>query len=150
MYSSAVMDLFSKIDTTTLAFSCLVGLVVYVLFQVQRRQDFDFAEMLKQNGKPSASRLGMLLALVISSWIVIQVAVAELAPGYNGSPKLVEILGLYLGIFAGTKVLEKGIDAWGRNSERQSFPHRSDFRNTTQPDFEDTMPMDMAEVIGRR
>ena len=149
MYSDAVITLLSKINTLSLAFTGLFALVVYVLFQVQKRKDFDFAEMLKYNGKPSTARLGMLLSLAISSWIVLQVAIVELSPSYTGTPKLVEILGLYLGIFAGAKVIEKGIDTWGKSSERD-FSNRTEFKSTTQPDFEDTAPMDMTEVLGRR
>ena len=137
--------------TISLAFILLSGLVVYVLFQVQKREDFDFAEMLKSNGKPSASRLGMLLSLVISSFIVLQVAFAELSnPSPNSPARLVDVLGLYLGVFAGAKVLEKGIDAWKSNTDGGYLPTRQDFRPTTQPDFEDTLPIDMHEILERR
>lgn len=151
MYSDIFLSLIAKINITSLAFILLSGLVVYVLFQVQKREDFDFAEMLKSNGKPSASRLGMLLSLVISSFIVLQVAFAELSNLSPNSPaRLVDVLGLYLGVFAGAKVLEKGIDAWKGSADRRDFPSRQDFRPTTQPDFEDTVPMDMQEVLGHR
>lgn len=127
-----------------MAFVFLLGLVVYILFQVQRREDFDFAEMLKTDGKPSASRLGMLISLAISSWIVINTAMTDLASNSNSS-RLSDLLGLYLGVFAGAKVLEKGIDAWGKSKPIS----RSDFRETTQPDFADTIPMDHTEFRSR-
>lgn len=146
MYSDAMLSLISRLSTVHVAFMLLSGLLVYVLIQVQKREDFDFAEMLKTNGKPSAARLGMIVSLFISSFVVVQVAVAELS---NNSPssRLTDVLGLYLGVFAGAKVLEKGIDAW-RGGQRSNT--RTDRQRTRQPDFEDTTPLDMDEIVGHR
>lgn len=145
MYAEALLNLASKINTVSLAFIFLLGLVVYILFQVQKRKDFDFAEMLKTDGKPSASRLGMLLSLAISSWVVVSAAMTDLTAG-SSSSRLSDILGLYLGVFAGVKVLEKGIDTWGKSNTLS----RDDFKETRQPDFAETVPMSYdSDVKGR-
>ena len=148
MYSDAIISLFSKLNTSSVSFMLLLLLVIYVLFQVQKRPDFDFAEMLKTNGKPSAARLGMLVSLAVSSWIIIDVASVDLSTA-NSSSRLFELLGLYLGVFAGAKVLEKGISTWGR-SQNTFSGERRDFRETAQPDFADTVPIRMEDVLERR
>ena len=148
MYSDAIISLFSKLNTSSVSFMLLLLLVIYVLFQVQKRPDFDFAEMLKTNGKPSAARLGMLVSLAVSSWIIIDVASVDLSTA-NSSSRLFDLLGLYLGVFAGAKVLEKGISTWGRSQNTFSGERRY-FRETTQPDFADTVPMRMEDVLERR
>lgn len=148
MYSEAVISLISRLNTSSVAFIFLLGLVIYVLFKIQQREDFDFAEMLKTDGKPSASRLGMLISLAVSSWIVIYTASVELS-SKSTSSRLSDILGLYLGVFAGAKVLEKGISTWGR-AQNTFSGDRKDFRETTQPDFADTVPMRMEDVLERR
>lgn len=151
MYAEAVINLVSRLNTSSVAFIILMCLVIYVLFKVQQREDFDFAEMLKSDGKPSASRLGMLISLAVSSWILMYTASVELTPNNSNPSRLFDLLGLYLGVFAGAKVLEKGISTWGRSTSSSTFSgDRRDFRETTQPDFADTVPMRMDDIIERR
>ena len=149
MYSEAVFTLLARMNTISIAFIFLVGMVVYILFQVQKRDDFDFAEMLKTDGKPSASRLGMLVSLAVASWIMINTAVSDLSNNSTSS-RLFDLFGVYLGVFAGAKVVEKGMDTWSKSQQQQFNPTKEDFKQTTQPDFEDTVPMKMDDVIDKR
>lgn len=52
------------------AILCILILgAVFVMVRAQRRDDFDFAEMLKdENGKPSGLRMALLGSFAISSW----------------------------------------------------------------------------------
>ena len=131
MYYDLVSNYLSGLTLINTTFILLCVFIVYVVVVTQRRKDFDFAEMLKSNGKPSSVRLAVLVSLATSTWVLMQVTLASKS---GSSDALIEVYVIYLSVWSGSKVLEKGIDAWSakRNSSAQN---RTD-------DFQDTVPME--------
>ena len=92
-------------------------LLFYIGWNTQYRKDFDFADMLRNGGsrKPSATRLASIVCLIITSWVIVYSFLAVL--GKNSVEKeyltlLTTLFGIYMGIWSGSKVVEKAIDAW--------------------------------------
>ena len=82
----------------------LIGFAVS-LYLVQRRNDFDFAQMyLDENGKPSTVRVLSVGAWVASTWYVMQDML-------DGVPTP-EVFWGYVITWSGAKVLEKGAEKW--------------------------------------
>ena len=131
MYYDLVSTYLSGLTLINTTFILLCVFIVYVVVVTQRRKDFDFAEMLKSNGKPSSVRLAVLVSLATSTWVLMQVTLASKS---GSSDALIEVYIIYLSVWSGSKVLEKGIDAWSakRNSRTQ----------TRADDFQDTVPME--------
>lgn len=131
MYYDLVSTYLSGLTLINTTFILLCAFIVYVVVVTQRRKDFDFAEMLKSNGKPSSVRLAVLVSLATSTWVLMQVTLASKS---GSSDALIEVYVIYLSVWSGSKVLEKGIDAWSakRNPTTQ---------NKTE-DFQDTVPME--------
>ncbi len=131
MYYDLVSTYLSGLTLINTTFILLCAFIVYVVVVTQRRKDFDFAEMLKSNGKPSSVRLAVLVSLATSTWVLMQVTLASKS---GSSDALIEVYVIYLSVWSGSKVLEKGIDAWSakRNPSTQ---------NKTD-DFQDTVPME--------
>ncbi len=94
--------------TAQLVLPALLLLVLLVavgvmLWRAQKRDDFDLANMLRQSnmdGKESAAQLAILLAMSLSSWVLMSETLnnrltADLWYGYlitwSGSPALLEI-----------------------------------------------------------
>lgn len=75
------------------------------LIKVQSRQDFDFAEMYKDdNGKVSVFRFTAIGTWVAATWYVMQDMM-------DGVPT-VEAFAMYIAVFSGAKVAEKAIEKW--------------------------------------
>ena len=131
MYYDLVSNYLSGLTLINTTFILLCVFIVYVVVVTQRRKDFDFAEMLKSNGKPNSVRLAVLVSLATSTWVLMQVTLASKS---GASDALIEVYVIYLSVWSGSKVLEKGIDAWSakRNPGTQN---RTD-------DFQDTVPME--------
>lgn len=82
----------------------LVGFV-WSIIKVQRRPDFDFAQMFQDDtGKATVSRFIGIGTWVASTWYVMQ-DMMDAVP----TP---EIFGLYIGIFSGAGIAAKAIDKW--------------------------------------
>ena len=77
---------------------------LYVVHKAQEREDFDFADMLRDdNDKPSALRLGIFVCLAVSSWALIYDTIhqKELDP---------QAFGIYILVWSGAKIAEKIVD----------------------------------------
>ena len=131
MYYDLVSTYLSGLTLINTTFILLCAFIVYVVVVTQRRKDFDFAEMLKSNGKPSSVRLAVLVSLATSTWVLMQVTLAS-SPG--ASDVLIEVYVIYLSVWSGSKVLEKGIDAWSAK--------RNSTKKVPEDDFPDTVPME--------
>lgn len=131
MYYDLVSNYLSGLTLINTTFILLCVFIVYVVVVTQRRKDFDFAEMLKSNGKPSSVRLAVLVSLATSTWVLMQVTLASKS---GSSDALIEVYVIYLSVWSGSKVLEKGIDAWSakRNPRTRNKPD----------DFQDTVPVE--------
>lgn len=131
MYYDLVSTYLSGLTLINTTFILLCAFIVYVVVVTQRRKDFDFAEMLKSNGKPSSVRLAVLVSLATSTWVLMQVT---LASSSGASDVLIEVYVIYLSVWSGSKVLEKGIDAWSAK--------RNSTKKVPEDDFQDTVPME--------
>lgn len=131
MYYDLVYNYLSGLTLINTTFILLCVFIVYVVVVTQRRKDFDFAEMLKSNGKPSSVRLAVLVSLATSTWVLMQVTLASKS---GSSDALIEVYVIYLSVWSGSKVLEKGIDAWSAK--------RSPSTQNKTDDFQDTVPME--------
>ena len=131
MYYDLVSNYLSGLTLINTTFILLCVFIVYVVVVTQKRKDFDFAEMLKSNGKPSSVRLAVLVSLATSTWVLMQVTLASKS---GSSDALIEVYVIYLSVWSGSKVLEKGIDAWSAKRNPRT-------RNKTD-DFQDTVPME--------
>ena len=77
----------------------------FVMVRAQGRQDFDFAEMLKdEQGKPSAFRLIGFGAFGVTSWVLMLHGVSEKMDDWMWRD--------YLLAWSGSVVLAKAVDAW--------------------------------------
>lgn len=131
MYYDLVSNYLSGLTLINTTFILLCVFIVYVVVVTQRRKDFDFAEMLKSNSKPSSVRLAVLVSLATSTWVLMQVTLASKS---GSSDALIEVYVIYLSVWSGSKVLEKGIDAWSAK--------RNPITQNKTDDFQDTVPME--------
>ena len=94
------------IDFPALILLFMLASGLWVVRQAQKRKDFDFADMLKdETGKPSALRLGIFVCMFITSWVMMYLTIDKtMAPMY---------FVWYLLIWSGAKVAEKAILVWG-------------------------------------
>ena len=77
---------------------------VWICYKAQQREDFDFADMLRDDaGKPSALRLGVIVAIAMSSWALAYDTI-------NGNELDIQVFVAYLVIWSGAKIAEKLID----------------------------------------
>ena len=92
----------------------------WVVWKAQRRDDFDFADMLRDDttGKPTVLRLAIMGSFAVSSWVVMHDTLAN-----NLSDQQ---FWAYLGIWSGAAILryiaEKwdGHLPWSKGDERRS------------------------------
>ncbi len=95
------------LDIPAVVLLAVLLLGMWVLWRTQRSADFDFADMLRDaEGKASSSRLAMFVCLAVSSWGFMYMLITR-----QGVMETWLFLG-YAGIWSGTKVAEKGIDAY--------------------------------------
>jgi hypothetical protein len=102
VYYDLVSTYLSGLTLINTTFILLCAFIVYVVVVTQRRKDFDFAEMLKSNGKPSSVRLAVLVSLATSTWVLMQVT---LASSSGASDVLIEVYVIYLSVWSGSKYL---------------------------------------------
>lgn len=78
-----------------------------LLIRLQRRSDFDFSRMLKDdNLKESFPRLAGIGAFACSTWVLMSEAIGAKAD------VLVPLFEAYLVVWSGSAVIGKGIEAW--------------------------------------
>lgn len=91
-----------------LAVVVLVGLLLgaaWVIWMAQKRADFDFATMLRDdNGKESAVNMAILGSFAISSWVIMHDTLASTLTDSQ--------LGWYLGIWSGARVVIIAAQKW--------------------------------------
>ena len=110
--------IFEKISISTFILFLVMTLLFYIGWNAQTRKDFDFADMLRNGGsrKPSGTRLASLVCLIITSWVMVYSFLAVLGKTVPADKEhltlLTTLFGIYMGIWSGSKVVEKAIDAW--------------------------------------
>jgi hypothetical protein len=140
--NSILVEFLRSLDFSTAGFVLTTFLLIYAAVLSQRREDFDFADMLKSKGKPSAARLGVIVSLVVSTTILLQYSrYAIQNPSDMRLSTLVDLLLIYLSVWSGTKVLEKGIDAWASRTQQQGNTNFNTPTSIKTQDFQDTEPM---------
>jgi len=90
----------------------MAGLFVWVIFQAQRRPDFDASEFLRdEQGKLSWGRLGAFICLMTMTWVVFVRTLND---------KLtVEEMALYAVTWSGSLVLLQALEVWkGKGNDR--------------------------------
>ncbi len=89
----------------------LIGLVLLGLvsaWRAQQMSDFSWPDMLKDAaGKPSGFRLGIVISLVMSSWVLV-VATVRAAP--FTAKELTDLILIYLAVWSGSPILSKAFD----------------------------------------
>lgn len=151
-YEAVLVELLHSENIATATYFILNIVIIYVVVKSQSRTDFDFAEMLKSGGKPSSVRLAFIIALVTSTWVIMQLTLQETSRPPGRDSILMDAFALYLASWSGSKVLEKAIDAWqGARQQNGSAPlnyQQIQQQNIgavpagAQDDFPPTVPMD--------
>ena len=108
----ALTELFNKwlsmVDFPATVLLVMLLLGVYIMHKTQQNPDnnFDFADMLRDDGgKPSAFRLAVFACLAISSWVIMSIVVTTHAID-------LWVFGFYLIVWSGAKIADKLIDAY--------------------------------------
>jgi hypothetical protein len=92
-------------DIPAVILAILLISFMLAIWKVQRRKDFDFAQMFQDSsGKVTVSRFIGIGTWVAATWYVMQDMM-------DGVPTP-EVFGLYVGIFSGAGVAAKAIDKW--------------------------------------
>jgi amino acid transporter len=98
----------SMVDFPAVILLMMALLGVYVLYQTQKSKsnNFDFADMLRDDaGKPSAFRLAIFVCLAISSWAIMYIIMQT--KGID-----IWLIVFYMLIWSGAKIAEKIVDAY--------------------------------------
>lgn len=104
-----MFDIFKEFDIA--AFALVVGLL-WILTVIRNAQGGGFSwkrAMQDDNEKESIFRFGILVALVVSSWLLIYVAVNVIKNG-DDLDRLFPYYMAYLAVWSGAKVVEKLLD----------------------------------------
>ncbi len=97
------------LNTANLLLTVLLLSFVWIGVQASKKVGFDWSEMLKgTDGKPSSLRLGILVSIAVSSWVLVYSFLNKT----NSSSDLVWLFGIYLAVWSGAKVAEKMVDGW--------------------------------------
>lgn len=105
----SVVDGFKSIHMGAISLALVLAFSFWVLIRTQQRKDFDFSEILLGEGlRPSVTRLGAVVCLVVSSWHLIYVTMT--VEEFSNTHLWMYVI--YMGIWSGAKVVEKAIDAW--------------------------------------
>jgi len=108
-YLKAAAALFSAFTfdrlVPLLSLSLVALLFLIVLYQAQKRDDFDWSEFLRADDKKlSWGRLGAFICLMTHTWTVFARTVNDKVT--------IEELGLYAVTWSGSLVLLQAIEAW--------------------------------------
>jgi hypothetical protein len=99
-------DILALINIPSIVLIALLVLGAVVMHLAQKKADFDFSEMLKDdNGKPSAMRLAIFVCLAASTWVLIKLAMT-----CADVDKLFNYFMAYLAVWSGAKIVEKLLD----------------------------------------
>jgi hypothetical protein len=94
-----------RFDLAAAVLALLLLWTAFVLWRAARNGKFDFSQMLRDaEGKESALRLGVLVSLAISSWVVVKDALDG-----SSDPQLV---WAYLFTWSGALVFVKAVEKW--------------------------------------
>ena len=106
---SVLIRVFDLLNIANLLLTVLLLSFVWIGSQASKKVGFDLSEMLKgTDGKPSSLRLGILVSIAVSSWVLVYSFLNKT----NSSPDLVYLFGIYLAVWSGAKVAEKIVDGW--------------------------------------
>jgi hypothetical protein len=104
-YISILSAITAYIDIPAIILGMMLAAAWFMIRSAQKRDDFDFGNMLKDDGgKESATRMGILVAMCFSSWSLMYDTI------HNKQVDPTVIL-IYLCVWSGTKVAEKLVDA---------------------------------------
>lgn len=94
------------VDVPSLVLALLMVMAMLVACRAQKRADFDWAGMLRDDGgKESALRLAILVAIAVSSWVLMRASLSQ-------STDLVQILWAYLIAWSGAPVIRELAAKW--------------------------------------
>jgi hypothetical protein len=92
----------------------LLAAAMYVMWQAQRKADFDWADMLRDDaGKPSAFRLAIFVSLGVSSWLLIYVTMKIVGTSSTWVEALNALFpwyAIYILVFSGAKIAERLVE----------------------------------------
>ena len=131
------MAFLSLLNIPNLLLSSLLGLAVWVLYSASRSARFDPVDMLlDERGKASSSRLAVFVALAVSTFMLVYFTTNK---GVDDET-LLYMFGAYIMTWAGSKTLEKGVEAWshkrpapGRYNRYDEDDSYSDYRSDAPP-----------------
>jgi hypothetical protein len=107
----------SLITIPNVLLSSLLGLAVWVLYSASRSTRFDPVDMLlDERGKASSSRLAVFVALAVSTFMLVFFTTNK---GVDDET-LLYMFGVYIMTWAGSKTLEKGVEAWSNRRPSSS------------------------------
>ena len=90
----------------------LIGLVALGLisaFRAQRQEDFSWTDMLRDaHGKPSAFRLGIVISLIMASWVLVVITIRSIPP--FTAKELTDLVLIYLIVWSGSPIVSKLLD----------------------------------------
>lgn len=99
-----------EIDVPSLALVFMAVLALMMMLSAQRRSDFDWGNIFKDvGGKESAARLGMVVALALSAWLVIYVAMNTPRSAFTGD-LLFNIFCVFIAAWSMAKPVDKALD----------------------------------------
>jgi len=93
-------------DIPAITLIILLAAGMFVMWSAQRRADFDFGQMLTDDGgKPSAMRLAVFVCLAGSTWVLIKVTMSG-----ADLDKVFPFFVAYTAVWSGAKIVEKLLD----------------------------------------
>ena len=127
------MSFLEAITIPNTLLTILLGLGVWVLFSAQRSHLFNAVDMLlDENGKASASRLAMFVALSLSTFMLAYVTINKSV----GDTTLFYMYCAYILTWAGSKSLERALDIWmqrGSPIARNTSVGYNDYQQRMEP-----------------
>lgn len=104
-YLEYIKAFFNYVDIPAIILGMMLFAAWSMIRAAQKRDDFDFANMLRDDkGKESGTRIATLIALAFSSWFLMY----DTIHGKKGDST---VLLIYLSVWSGAKVAEKLADA---------------------------------------
>lgn len=109
MNLQGMMDM--VLNPTNGAAAMLIGLVIlglFTAFKAQKQEDFTWTDALRDSqGKTSGFRIGIIISLVLSSWVLV---VATVKAASFTAKELTELILIYLVIWSGSPIASKALD----------------------------------------
>lgn len=122
--SGLLASIIASFNLPSVALMVLFIGAFYVLHMAQKRPDFDLGNMFKNdNGKESAVSLGVIIAIILSGWVLVYDTIGNKAIDAT-------IYSIYLGIWSGTSTASKLLDAlktkWSGSSTKEDAPEEKE------------------------